>query len=176
MSENEDQKWARLQREREQNRPRNGGAIVREDADDPRLLHPANEGHDEERSRIRATKWAGQTVAGSGGGPPDFTSPRTPPRQSVPLEAAPEEKPRGLLHNADKHLREHQVGGGEAKKHPRPREETTPVPGAGRHREPGPLPGEPEIPPGATPIGAEVETKDDRDRLQPGSRRRPPHM
>jgi hypothetical protein len=175
MSENEDQKWARLQRERERNRPRNGGAIVREDADDPRLLHPANEGHDEERSRIRATKWAGQTVAGSGGGPPDFTSSPTPPREPVPTgPGAAEEKPRGLLHNADKHLREHQVGGGEAKKHPRPREETTPVPGVGRRREPGPLPDQPEIPPGATPIGGVVETEDARDQLDPaGMRRRP---
>ena len=156
MSENEDQKWARLQREREQNRPRNGGAIVREDADDPRLLHPANEGHDEERSRIRATKWAAQTVAGSAGLPNVISPPGAAQRES-PAASAQEERPHGLLHNADKHPREYQLGGGEAKKHPRPREETSPVPGVGRHREPGPLPGQPEFDPA-------------------GMRRRPPHM
>ncbi|MDO9280338.1 MAG: hypothetical protein Q7U06_00390, partial [Pseudomonadota bacterium] len=83
MSENEDQKWARLQREREQNRPRNGGAIVREDAEDTRHLHPANEGHDEERSRVQATKWAGQTVAGSVA--PLELSPRAVAGEAVPV-------------------------------------------------------------------------------------------
>lgn len=176
MSENEDQKWARLQREREQNRPRNGGAIVREDAEDPRFLHPGNEGHDEERNRVRATKWAGQTVAGSAG-PSQGASAQAPGTEAVPVASPEEPKPRGLLHNADHHLREHHTAGGEPRKHPRAPEETTPEPGVGRHREPGRLPDEPEIPPGARPIGAAVETGDARDRFQPaGTRRRPRDM
>lgn len=174
MNENEDQKWARLQRERDQNRPRNGGAIVREDADATRLLTPANEGHDLERARIRETKWAGQTVAGSGGGPPEFSAPRAAEHGEVPVESGPETKVHGSPFHAND--RERRSAGGEARKHPRPAAETSPEPGVGRFRPSAHLPTEPEIPPGATPIGAEVDTVDDRDRLQPGSRRRPPHM
>ncbi|MDP2304441.1 MAG: hypothetical protein Q8P18_00265 [Pseudomonadota bacterium] len=107
MGEHEDQKWARLQRERAQHQP-----------GEPRLLHPGNEGHDEERSRSQEQGWAAQTVSGA---PP---GPRAAQAAEVgEAPATPRADP------GERHVR-----GGEAKKHPRPREETTPEPGRGAHR------------------------------------------
>ncbi|MDP2317391.1 MAG: hypothetical protein Q8P41_31190 [Pseudomonadota bacterium] len=173
MGENEDQKWRRLQRERDQNLPRNGASVVEAEPDN-RLLHPANEGHDEERSRVRETKWAGQTVAGSAA-PPVSTAPSPGvERGEVETGPGPEAKAHGSPFHADDHLRERQVRGGEAKKHPRAREETTPEPGPGPHRPEARAAGEVEIPPNARPIGADVTTEDRRDEYEPaGTRRRP---
>jgi hypothetical protein len=115
MGGHDDRHWDELERQKAE---RGAEGVT---AGEERLLHPGNQGQDEERVRSRLEAW--QEEEGPAGkaarelGRMEGPKPTSPP----PVEAA------SPSHGG-------RAGGGEPKKHPRKPEETTPEPGRGRRK------------------------------------------
>lgn len=121
MPESEDQKWKRLQREREQNRtkPHGAGPVLPEDADDRDVLQPHNEGRDDERLRARMRRWEAEQS-------PRGRVIRAIKERALVVSARKASPGPGMVwvgveDGKERHAtrREKRVRGGEPKKHPR---------------------------------------------------------
>ncbi len=136
MGGEDDKHHARIVRDRAAHQKRHGED--RGNVNDSPLLHPGNEGHDRERKLDRLEHWATEERADG----PDARRLREmaggAEYQGGPVGAErfveqPPPGPHGAPYNQEKHARERHTRGGEAGKHPHPREETTPEPGRGAH-------------------------------------------
>lgn len=141
MSGKDDKHQADIERQRTANRQRHGDD--RGNVNDSPLLHPANEGHDEERTRDRLERWAAQESADGpdarrlremAGGARVQGGPIGNERFVEQGVEPPPVKMHGSPYNRDENLREKHAAAGEPAKHPRRREDTTPEPGRGAHR------------------------------------------